>query len=137
AGAICREYLLRGFIQTALILAPASLQAQWLSEMRGRLRLPFQLVRHPASVDADLAIVSLDRAKQGPYAERIRSRHWDLVIVDEAHRLSNRATLNWRFVNSLAHRRLLLLTATPVQNDLSELYNLVNLIQPGRLGTFR
>jgi SNF2 family DNA or RNA helicase len=56
---------------------------------------------------------------------------WDLVIVDEAHHCKNRNTLNWKLVNSLQRRQLFLLTATPVQNDLVELYNLLTLLEPG------
>ena len=61
---------------------------------------------------------------------------FDLVIVDEAHRLRNHLTLGWKFINELGARYLLLLTATPVQNDLRELYNLVTLLRPGAVGTF-
>lgn len=45
-----------------------------------------------------------------------------MVIVDEAHHLKNRNTLNWKLVNALQKRFLLLLTATPVENNLIELY---------------
>ena len=59
-----------------------------------------------------------------------------MVIVDEAHRLRNSRTLNWKFVNGIQKKYLLLLTATPVQNDLRELYNLVTLLKPGQLKTY-
>jgi SNF2 family DNA or RNA helicase len=62
-------------------------------------------------------------------------REYDLVIVDEAHHLKNRNTLNWKLVNSLKKRFLLLLTATPVENNLMELYNLITLLKPGQLKT--
>ena len=58
-----------------------------------------------------------------------------MVIVDEAHHLKNRATSNWKLVNSLLKTFILLLTATPVQNNLEELYNLVTLLKPGHLKT--
>ena len=60
---------------------------------------------------------------------------WDLVIVDEAHHCKNRATLNWQLVNSLQRRFMFLLSATPVQNNLLELYNLLTLLAPGHLRT--
>lgn len=69
--------------------------------------------------------------------EQIARGHFDLVIVDEAHRLRNHQTLAWKFVSQVSSRYLLLLTATPVQNDLRELYNLVTLLRPGTLGTYR
>jgi len=59
------------------------------------------------------------------------------VIVDEAHHLRNARTVLWQFVNRLTRTYLLLLTATPVQNDLEELFNLVTLLQPGQLKTIR
>jgi SNF2 family DNA or RNA helicase len=57
------------------------------------------------------------------------------VIVDEAHHCKNRATQNWQLVNALKRRHLFLLTATPVQNNLLELYNLLTLLEPGHLKT--
>jgi len=55
------------------------------------------------------------------------------VIVDEAHHLKNRASVSWKLVNELQKRFILLLTATPVQNSLNELYNLVTVLKPGQL----
>jgi SNF2 family DNA or RNA helicase len=60
-----------------------------------------------------------------------------VVIVDEAHHCRNRNTLLWKLVNGLRKRYILLLTATPIQNNLEELYNLVTLLQPGLLSTAR
>jgi SNF2 family DNA or RNA helicase len=62
---------------------------------------------------------------------------YDLVIVDEAHHLKNRASVSWKFVNALQKKYILLLTATPVQNDLDELYNLITILEPGQLKTPR
>jgi SNF2 family DNA or RNA helicase len=66
----------------------------------------------------------------------VRGANYDIVVVDEAHRLRNHLTLGWKFVNDLNPRYLLLLTATPVQNDMRELYNLATLVRPGTVGTF-
>ena len=65
----------------------------------------------------------------------VTSRTWDLVVVDEAHHLKNRSTLNWKLVNALNKRFILMLTATPVQNSLVELFNLLTLLKPGLLQT--
>ena len=56
-----------------------------------------------------------------------------MLVVDEAHYLRNRESQAWQAVNALPRQFLLLLTATPVQNSLEELYNLVTLLQPGQL----
>jgi len=58
-----------------------------------------------------------------------------MVIVDEVHHLKNRNTLNWKLINALKKRFLLLLTATPVENNLMELYNIITLLKPGQLKT--
>ncbi len=57
-----------------------------------------------------------------------------MVIVDEAHHLKNQNTLNWKLINALK-KRFLLLTTTPVENNLMELYNIVTLLKPGQLKT--
>src|SRR4029079_2102172 len=62
-----------------------------------------------------------------------QSVKWDILIVDEAHYLRNRDSQAWQAINTLPRQFLLLLTATPVQNSLEELYNLVTLLQPGQL----
>ena len=62
---------------------------------------------------------------------------YDLVVVDEAHHLKNRNTLNWKLVNEIQKRFIFLLTATPVQNHLIELFNLITLLKPGQFKTER
>src|SRR6185295_4560552 len=82
-------------------------------------------------------IASLETARHARHRGSVRRVGFDLVIVDEAHRLRNHLTLGWKFINELGAKYLLLLTATPVQNDLRELYNLVTLLRPGQLGSYR
>ena len=67
--------------------------------------------------------------------DTVCARSYDMLIVDEAHHLKNQTTLNWKLVNAIQKTFLLLLTATPVQNNLEELYNLVTLLKPGHLKT--
>src|SRR5439155_16866500 len=78
---------------------------------------------------------SLHTLKQPPQLEMAGQVHWDMLIVDEAHYLRNRESQAWQAVNALPRQFLLLVTATPVQNSLEELYNLVTLLQPGQLPT--
>jgi len=80
-------------------------------------------------------LASIAIAKSKKNFPVVTEREYDLVIVDEAHHLKNRNTLNWKLVNALKKRFLLLLTATPVENNLMELYNLVTLLKPGQLKT--
>ena len=58
-------------------------------------------------------------------------------MLDEAHHLKNRNSASWKFVNELQRKYILLLTATPVENNLDELYNLITLLKPGQLKTPR
>ena len=58
-----------------------------------------------------------------------------MVIVDEAHCLKNRTSANWQLVDLLQKKFILMLTATPVENNLIELYNLITLLKPGLLAT--
>ncbi len=136
AGVILKEYVLRGLVQRVLILVPASLVGQWRSELKEKLDLDFSVARTPRDFEAAKIVASIDTAKRPVHREIIQRTPWDLVIVDEAHRLRNSRTLNWKFVNGIQKKYLLLLTATPIQNDLRELYNLVTLLKPGQLKTF-
>ena len=77
-------------------------------------------------------IASIHTFKQDSHLALATRRPWDMVIVDEAHYLRNRASKAWQAVNALP-RQFLLLTATPVQNSLEDLYNLVTLLRPGHL----
>jgi SNF2 family DNA or RNA helicase len=67
----------------------------------------------------------------------VAGNFYDLVVVDEAHHLKNRNTLNWKLVNEIKKRFIFLLSATPVQNHLIELFNLITLLQPGQFKTER
>jgi SNF2 family DNA or RNA helicase len=138
AGIVLKEYVLRGAVRTALVLVPASLCEQWRAELWEKFELDFVVSRGPAGQWGrhPLVISSLETARHERHRRRVRGANYDLVVVDEAHRLRNHLTLGWKFINDLNPRYLLLLTATPVQNDLRELYNLATLVRPGTVGTF-
>ena len=137
AGLIVKECVLRGLIRSVLVLAPVSLQIQWQEELSAKFDLPFALHGRREGWESEpLLIASLETAKTRRNIEQVLARNFDLVIVDEAHRLKNHRTVGWSFLNHVRAPYLLLLTATPVQNDLRELYNLITLIRPGTLGTY-
>src|SRR5256714_414471 len=137
AGLIVKEYAIRGLVRRALILTPASLTGQWREEMESKFDLGFAVLESARDWEhRPLLIASIDRAKRGPHRAAAKQRPWALVIVEGAHRLKNRLSVNWRFVASLSKKYMLLLTATPVQNDLDELFNLVSLLKPGALHTY-
>ncbi len=139
---VFKEYIQRGMVKNALILTPAPLVSQWRDELLAKFDLAV-----PCTDDADFKrdsekfwshpfiLASINVAKSKNHSPRVLAREYDMVIVDEAHHLKNRTTINWKLVNSLKKRFLLLLTATPVENDLMELYNIVTLLKPGQLKT--
>jgi SNF2 family DNA or RNA helicase len=143
AGLILSEYLARGMIQSLLILTPASLVSQWQLELKTKFGIDTvtsddntrQLNPDEFWSTNNRLIASLNTAKSAKHFNLVTSRSWDLVIVDEAHHLKNRSTLNWKLVNALNKRFILMLTATPVQNSLVELFNLLTLLKPGLLKT--
>lgn len=143
AGLVLAELQVRGLIRSVLVLVPPSLIEQWQGEMRRKFSL--ELISHDdptfrekgqaAWGEFDHVIASIHTAKREPHRAAILARKWDLVIVDEAHHLRNRSTQAWKFASELQKQFILLLTATPVQNNLEELYNLVTLLEPGLLST--
>ena len=138
AGLILKEYTLRSLVRTILILVPASLVGQWREELFHKFGINAHLYSRDEAWDHEpIVIASLDTAKSINNRQAIAARGFDMLIVDEAHRLRNHLTQAWKFIDSLSLKYLLLLTATPIQNDLRELYNLITLLRPGMLGTFR
>jgi len=138
AGMVLKEYILRGMAERILILAPASLVGQWRDEMATKFRIDCAtshdplLRTDPAKFWAQpLVIASIAAARRKEQAEMLAGLNYDVVVVDEAHHLRDQASASYRLVNSLQKRFLLLLSATPVQNSLLELYNLLTLLQPG------
>lgn len=134
AGLILKEYLIRGLARKVLILVPASLVLQWVRELNDKFGIPATAQKKVHSWDNDIVVASMDTAKRDPHKEILLNQEYDLVIVDEAHKLKNKKTTNYQFMVQLRKKYCLLLTATPVQNDLSELFNLISLLKPGQLG---
>ncbi len=141
---LIKEGIVRGFLKKIAILTPPSLVDQWVSELKEKFELDFHIIESPDDWDKnDFVIASIDRVKtfnrsEGKFRHsKAHSISWDLVIVDEAHKLKERNTVRWKFVDRLQKKRFLLLTATPFQNDLLELYNLLHILKRGHLGTMK
>jgi len=138
-----REYQLRSMVRRALILVPPSLVDQWVGELEAKagivarhtndrqLRLdPDQFWRGEGVVVASLAL-----ARSPRHAPAVQGESWDIVIVDEAHRAKAPGSASFRLVDGLKSRFLLLLTATPIETDLEELYQIVTLLRPGQFAS--
>ncbi|MBW2116514.1 MAG: DEAD/DEAH box helicase family protein [Deltaproteobacteria bacterium] len=139
---VLKEYIQRGMVKNALILTPTPLVSQWKEELKAKFGLDFASTDDPAYRakgtslwKKQFVLASINLAKSKKNFQAVTEKEYDMVIIDEAHHLKNRNTLNWKLINTLKKRFLLLLTATPVENNLMELYNLVTLLKPGQLST--
>ncbi len=142
AGLIALEYILRGLVRRVLVLAPPSLVEQWREEMQSKFNLDFIVYDSPVFKahpnpwqEFPRIIASIDTAKRDSKREQVLGAAYDLVIVDEAHHLKNSRSQGYQLVSALKKKYILLLTATPVENDLEELFNLITLLLPGQLET--
>ena len=135
AGLILKEYMIRGLVKKVLILVPASLVTQWAFELNTKFHIPAVTQRKSYVWDScDVVISSIDTAKRQPHCDMILKQNYDFVIIDEAHKLKNNKTKNYEFVQKLKKKFCLLLTATPIQNKVDEIFHLVSLLKPGHLG---
>ncbi|MCC7376023.1 MAG: DEAD/DEAH box helicase [Verrucomicrobiales bacterium] len=140
AGLVLREYVTRGMVRRFLVVTQPSLVDQWAEELSDKFGLETITTNDAARGDPERfwrespgIVASLHTLKQPAHLAVARHVPWDLLIVDEAHHLRNPNSQAWQAVNVIPRQFLLLLTATPVQNSLEELYHLVTLLQPGQL----
>ncbi len=148
AGLFLKELKLRGAITRTLIVAPANLAPQWQREMAEKFDEPFDLVDRAALTArgsraweiSDQCVVSLDFAWRSDVLESLaRARRWDLLIVDEAHKMAAyrrgsklERTRRYRLGEFLTDHteHLLLLTATPHKGDPENFRLLLQLLDP-------
>ena len=132
AGLLIRELKLRGLADRILIVCPANLTFQWQRELLEKFDQQFFVMRggdvHNQFglnqwLDQDRIVTSLDLAKRNDILPSLEQAHWDLVIVDEAHRMSasdeSHKSLRYRLGEKLRDSadNILLLTATPHKGD--------------------
>lgn len=133
AGLILAELRLRGLADRTLVITPAGLVAQWQEELERKFGLPTTIPGQ--DVDRGVLVASLAAARRDPLKSQLTADPWDLIIVDEAHRVRAPRSASGQLIRQLRSRYLLLLTATPVENRLQDLYEMVSLVAPGLLGT--
>ena len=132
AGLLVRELKLRGLAERILVVCPANLTFQWQRELKEKFDQQFLVlkggdIRDQFGVNQWLSqkqvITSLDLAKREDILPGLRQVHWDLVIVDEAHRMSasdeTHKSQRYRLGELLrdSSDNVLLLTATPHKGD--------------------
>ena len=128
AGLLIRELKLRGLTERTLVVCPANLTFQWQRELKEKFDQQFHVLRGSTIrdqfgvnqwLDQKQVITSLDLAKREDILQGLRQAHWDLVIVDEAHRMSARdeshKSQRYKLGELLrdSSDNVLLLTATP------------------------
>ncbi len=145
SGLLIRELELRGLAERILIVCPANLAFQWQRELKEKFDAKFlamkgQDIREQFGVNQWLersrVITSLDLAKRGDILPGLRQVHWDLVIVDEAHRMSagdeSHKSMRYRLGELLrdSSDHMLLLTATPHKGDPQNFSLFLQLLDP-------
>jgi non-specific serine/threonine protein kinase len=131
--------------QPSLLVAPASLLANWASEIERFAPGLKALIAHPSALpatelknvdakrlqDVDLVITSYGSLIRLPW---ITDLHWRLAVLDEAQAIKNPGAKQTQAVKKLSARARLALTGTPVENRLGDLWSIFDFINPGLLG---
>jgi len=129
-----------------LIIVPATLRRQWSTEMEEKFFLKSEILESGSLISPDiilrkhhLFICSYQYAAK--YADQLSQTNWDLVVIDEAHKLrnvyKNSSAAARRISEAFRHNKKLLLTATPLQNNIQELYGLVSVIDDKYFGDLK
>ncbi|KAM0889105.1 hypothetical protein ACQ4PT_027912 [Festuca glaucescens] len=136
-------------VKRAIVIVPLSVLLQWPGEMKKAGIKDFVHVYHDCD-DTGLKTVlkkgGILLTTYGTYASKFQKligsskACWDYAILDEAHRIKNINSQITGLMNKIHSKKKILLTGTPIQKDLMDLYSLLNFISPGLLGdeaTFR
>lgn len=126
-------------IERVLVIAPASVKYQWKTEIEKFSGLSSQVIDGPVAhrdrlyaSPAHFNLTSYELALKD--FERIQALRPDVVILDEAQRIRNWATATARVVKQLKSRYAIVLTGTPLENKLEELYSVVEFVDGRHLG---
>ena len=150
-GLLLTELIIRGDLKRCLIVSPGSLSEQWQDELYSKFHLKFEILtndRFESAVsgnvfaETNLCIARLDKlARNEVLQEKLRATEWDLIVVDEAHKMSAtvwggevKYTKRFQLGRLLSDitRHFLLLTATPHNGKEEDFHLFMSLIDPER-----
>jgi len=145
---LLRKRRARGGEPPHLLVAPASLLANWQAEIERFAPSLTTLIAHPSAMPArevadiagaDLGPTDLVITTYGTLArvEALRAREWSLVVLDEAQAIKNPGARQTQAVKALKAHARIALTGTPVENRLGDLWSLYDFLDPGLLGSAR
>ncbi len=157
SGLLIKELLIRGDLRRCLIIAPGNLVEQWQDELHRRFHLTFDILTNDrleasasgnAFADTPLCIARLDKLSRNEQVQdKLRQTEWDLVVVDEAHKMSAaffggeiKYTRRYQLGELLGKitRHLVLLTATPHSGKEEDFQLFLRLLDADRFeGKFR
>lgn len=144
AGLIVSELMSRSRVSKVLVVCPKLLGKQWQEELTTKFDIPSQVAIGQDLIDAEpgeLGAVITTYASARLHLEKIPQRRFEMLILDEAHKLRNlygvekAPQVAVRFRKALEERRfryVLMLTATPIHNRLWDIYSLVDLLTVAR-----
>jgi superfamily II DNA or RNA helicase len=144
AGLVMSELIIRSRLSKVLIVCPKLLCPQWQQELKEKFDIQSEIATGRALLDADpdgvgAVITTYNSARL--YLDKIPEDRFQMLVLDEAHKLRNLygvpnpPQVAKRFQKALEDRRfrfVLMLTATPIQNRLWDLYSLVDLLTTAR-----
>jgi superfamily II DNA or RNA helicase len=146
AGLIFTEYRIRQMVKRCLILVPTvDLKEQWLNEFTSKFRLSKGTGDNSIAIQGNrgwrgwdqhaVCIATYQSAVNN--ASSLRTIAWDMLIADEAHHLRNRGSASFKLIARLTVRYLLLLSATPLQKGIEDIYSLASLVRPSLFGPLK
>ncbi|MEX0902814.1 MAG: DEAD/DEAH box helicase [Pseudohongiellaceae bacterium] len=126
-------------IERVLVVTPASVKSQWRSEIAKFCERDSQIVIGDAKTRAAqyrapvfFSLCNYEQVLRD--SARIGDQHWDLIILDEGQRIKNWEAKTSQTIKALRSRFALLLTGTPLENRLDDLYSVVEFVDDRRLG---
>ncbi len=126
-------------IRRVLVVCPASVKSQWRSEIHRFCDRDCQIVLGSAAErveqyqnDTFFTICNYEQILRDH--KTIEATHWDLIILDEGQRIKNWESKTSRLVKSLRSQFALVLSGTPMENRLEELYTVASFVDASRLG---